>query len=680
MESLGELWRSLHLGDATRHTEALTLAATRALRAGRPADAYELIDRRCRIDARPRAADLAIRALAARLCGWQEEAEADLLRAGNADPLDPFVAATRLRLSLGEDANEAASALIDSPEASPDAKRAALERMAGQGRATVRLDLLDDRLTGLAAWPGTGAARLELFGPAASLAVTLAPDPSLPFVAPSFAAALVDLEPDFVPDRFRLVGPMGTAAEGRLLPRSARALGGKSRAPALVPTRASLGVVVPIYRDLETTRLCLEALLAETENRDIRVVAVEDASPEPELVAWLEERASKGRIELLRNPVNLGFAASVQRGITALSGCDILLLNADAILPTGALDRLQDALYSAPDIGTATPLSNNGEYASFPRHGEAAPAPDKGQTERIDEAARLANNGVTVDLPNGTGFCLTIRHDCMEAVGTMPLIYGRGYFEDVELCLRARRAGFRNVCAPSVYVVHHGGLSFGTEKRVLTVRNLALLRRRFPGFATECAAYAKADPLREAREAIAARLGKAGTELPSPPAAGLPPRSTRVPTLALVPGPPSPREDAFIRALSAALRSRDAQARIVVLGRTGDDLALMGRGNVFVTGPVAPGDGGRTALRYGARGLAAPFAAELGRAVALETGLPLAPNLAPCEDDGVFSVESPNAPHVRDPILAIVDWFADRLAATPARGDGPVGGDEQPAA
>jgi hypothetical protein len=89
-----------------------------------------------------------------------------------------------------------------------------------------------------------------------------------------------------------------------------------------------------------------------------------------------------------------------------------------------------------------------------------------------------------------------------ECVGFLSNDYERGYFEDVDFCLRARRLGFRNVCAPFVFVGHAGSRSFGKEKRPLVVRNLAIVERRFPEYRGECAAFIALDPLRASREAI----------------------------------------------------------------------------------------------------------------------------------------------------------------------------------
>jgi GT2 family glycosyltransferase len=85
---------------------------------------------------------------------------------------------------------------------------------------------------------------------------------------------------------------------------------------------------------------------------------------------------------------------------------------------------------------------------------------------------------------------------CLDAVGVLSSRYDRGYLEDVDFCLRAREHGFRNVCAPSVYVGHAGSRSFGSGKRSLVVRNLAIIERRFPNYRAECAAFVALDPLR----------------------------------------------------------------------------------------------------------------------------------------------------------------------------------------
>ena len=112
-----------------------------------------------------------------------------------------------------------------------------------------------------------------------------------------------------------------------------------------------------------------------------------------------------------------------------------------------------------------------------------------------------------IDLPSGVGFCLFITRECLDEVGLLSEAYSRGYFEDVDYCLRAREAGFRNVCATGIYVGHVGNRSFENEKRRLVIRNLAILNERFPDYERECPAFVEADPLKSARANLEERLG-----------------------------------------------------------------------------------------------------------------------------------------------------------------------------
>ena len=161
-------------------------------------------------------------------------------------------------------------------------------------------------------------------------------------------------------------------------------------------------------------------------------------------------------------------------------GGDVLFVNADIVLPPGAIERLRRAVYSAPEIGTATPFSNNGEFTSFPVPYRSNPLPSIQEIESLDRRFAGANDGVAIPIPNGIGFCLYVKRECFEAVGSLSPLYAPGYGEDIEFCLSAREKGFVNVCAADVFVGHAGSLSFRAAKRAYVVRNLRVLHERFP--------------------------------------------------------------------------------------------------------------------------------------------------------------------------------------------------------
>jgi GT2 family glycosyltransferase len=222
------------------------------------------------------------------------------------------------------------------------------------------------------------------------------------------------------------------------------------RAPSPAVARenpAELSVIVPVYEGDEATLACFEALFAPRAIPPARIVAVDDASPNSALRLWLDQQAAAGRFLLLRNETNRGFAASVNRALAFCPSGDVILLNADALPLPSSLARLAPVARSAPGIGTVTPLSNNGEHASFPAPNVVNPLRTAPEVARLDRLAQKANGADFVDLPNGIGFCLCITRACLDVVGALPEIYGRGYGEDIEFCLRAREKGFRNVCA-----------------------------------------------------------------------------------------------------------------------------------------------------------------------------------------------------------------------------------------
>jgi hypothetical protein len=227
------------------------------------------------------------------------------------------------------------------------------------------------------------------------------------------------------------------------------------------------------------------------------VVAVDDASPDSKLSADLDKLAKAGRIGLIRNKMNMGFAGSVNRALEGRdAGEDVLLLNADTIVPPGAIEMLAAHVRGAPDIGTVTPLSNNGEDTSFPVRFGANPLPTSAEIAELHQIAAKTNRGRAIDLPNGVGFCLYINAAAVDRLGALSIAFDRGYYEDVEFCLRAKQAGFRNVCAADAYVGHHGSASFGADKRALVVRNLRRLATAHPDYIATARAFEKADPLK----------------------------------------------------------------------------------------------------------------------------------------------------------------------------------------
>ncbi len=277
--------------------------------------------------------------------------------------------------------------------------------------------------------------------------------------------------------------------------------------PTLRPARPPVDVVVPVHGNRAATLACLRSVLP-TLPRGSRLHVVDDCGPDPALAADLDALATAGSIVLHRLERNRGFPGAANAGLRAAAGRDVALLNSDTLVPPGWLAALAEAAHSAPDIGSACPLSNDATILSYPRAAGGNPMTDPAATAAL---ARRANGAATVEIPVAVGFCMFIRRDCLEAVGLLREdLFAQGYGEENDWCLRARHRGWRHVAAPGCFVAHEGGASFGPARRHLLARNGAVLRRLHPGYDALVAAWIAQDPLAPARRRLDALRWRAG--------------------------------------------------------------------------------------------------------------------------------------------------------------------------
>ena len=130
-------------------------------------------------------------------------------------------------------------------------------------------------------------------------------------------------------------------------------------------------IVVPIYNAPAALDRCLESLLRYTPN-DIRIVAIDDASPDPKVSNVLDSYSTAKNLDIYNNSENRGFSGTVNRGFSLANSSDVIILNSDTVVTPGWVFNLKIKAYSHPRIATVTPLSNSaGPFSvaknSFPR-------------------------------------------------------------------------------------------------------------------------------------------------------------------------------------------------------------------------------------------------------------------------------------------------------------------------
>ncbi len=261
-----------------------------------------------------------------------------------------------------------------------------------------------------------------------------------------------------------------------------------------------IDVVIPVYRGQAETRACVESVLAARNASAFEVIVIDDASPEPALSAWLRPLAAEGRITLIVHAENRGFVVTCNEGMALHPDRDVVLLNSDTEVADGWLDRLHAHVERDTTIGTVTPFSSNATICSYPRTLVANALPAGETPASLDRAFAAANPGHAVDIPTAVGFCVLITRRCIERIGTFDATrYGTGYGEEVDFCMRAARAGYRNVLAGDVFVRHVGEVSFGASGVERRARAQATVDELYPEFQPGLREYLAADPALELR-------------------------------------------------------------------------------------------------------------------------------------------------------------------------------------
>ncbi|WP_186457124.1 glycosyltransferase [Nitrospirillum amazonense] len=269
--------------------------------------------------------------------------------------------------------------------------------------------------------------------------------------------------------------------------------------------RRPVDIIVPVYGDAAVTRACLAALrdsmAGAQAGQPVDVILIADGPADTSVSALVDEVATEGWATVLRNPGNLGFVRTVNRGMALRPDRDVVLLNADAMVHGDWLRRLAAAAYRDAAIGTVTPLSNDATILSYPDP-EGTPLADV-SVPFLDGLAATTLPGKVADVPTGVGFCFYIRRDCLDDVGYFDAeTFGRGYGEENDFCWRAHTRGWRNVAALDILVGHVGGSSFGGEKADRVAAALTLLDQRHPDYQPAVHAFIAADPLLPFRRAL----------------------------------------------------------------------------------------------------------------------------------------------------------------------------------
>lgn len=215
-------------------------------------------------------------------------------------------------------------------------------------------------------------------------------------------------------------------------------------------------IIIVHFGDPKETNNCIESLY-KSDNKFEKVIIV-DNNQNYKISSKLKH---KKEIKIILNSRNLGFAKGANIGIkNALKekADYILLLNNDAIVSLDIVSELTNFLSINNSAGIVAPSIR------FKKEGkmiyDLGGKINKifGRTTHVEVVKINSRKEKEVDYVSGCA--MFIRSSIIEKIGVFDPNFFL-YYEDVDFCLRAKRAGFKIFVLPSVYINHSLSKSVG---------------------------------------------------------------------------------------------------------------------------------------------------------------------------------------------------------------------------
>jgi N-acetylglucosaminyl-diphospho-decaprenol L-rhamnosyltransferase len=184
-------------------------------------------------------------------------------------------------------------------------------------------------------------------------------------------------------------------------------------------------------------------------------------------------------VRLIRNPENVGFARACNQGILASEGEYVVLINPDTLVEGDFFEGLEEFFDQNPGAGVAGPRIEDGEgnlqlsarkelgfVSGFLGRTSLLTRlfPKNPLVRRLFPATQKLSGPTVVDWISGA--CMIIRRRTLEEIGPIDERFFM-YFEDADLCRRAREAGWLVYYLPQVEVLHHTGASSRSKPRAV---------------------------------------------------------------------------------------------------------------------------------------------------------------------------------------------------------------------
>ena len=252
-------------------------------------------------------------------------------------------------------------------------------------------------------------------------------------------------------------------------------------------------VLIVNYASWPLTLRCIESL-QKTRHGDFEIVVVDNDS--------VESPGLPSGVRLIRNKENVGFARANNTGIATSDGDPVVFINPDTVVEGNFFEHLETFVSKNPRAGIVGPriLDAEGKLQLSARREISALSGFLGRTSLLTRlfpksslvksqfpAVTDQSHPTSVDWVSGA--CMVVRRETLQDIGPLDERFFM-YFEDADLCRRARAAGWLVYYLPQVEIVHQTGASSRSRpKAIWLLHKSAFLYHRKHGAHGPCGVY-----------------------------------------------------------------------------------------------------------------------------------------------------------------------------------------------
>jgi GT2 family glycosyltransferase len=241
-----------------------------------------------------------------------------------------------------------------------------------------------------------------------------------------------------------------------------------------------LSIIIVNYNVNKLLFKCLSSIFRTNSKKKMEVIVVDNASRDKSTETVKEDFP---QVKLIQNRKNLGFARGANQGIKASRGRYIFFLNPDALIATGELDKMIDFMEENKEVGICGPRTldpqRNIQYSCrrFPNYLTSISSsqsllfklfPRNPLSQEYLLTEKSHREEMEVDWVSGSA--LLARKDMLDQIGNLDENFFI-YVEDVDLCYRAKKGGWKVFYYPYAEIRHLIGASTNQERSKMIIQH-----------------------------------------------------------------------------------------------------------------------------------------------------------------------------------------------------------------